>query len=393
MTAPATVDTGSTAPDGQVAGGDRTGADSGAEPGGTGGDPGRTGGVPGADPGRTGGVPASLSAPSLSPSRAADFLSCPLKYRFRVVDRITEAPSPEAVRGTVVHAVLERLFDLPAGERTLDRATAMVGPEWARLLAEDPRAAQLQAASDVPLGAATEPEATEPGATEPGVPEPGATEPGTAGAVPGAGPDGPAEVVGDARAGADTELPGWLAVSGRLLATYFGLEDPGRVEPAERELRVQTELDGGLVLRGFVDRLDVAPDGAMRIVDYKTGRAPGEGWEARALFQMRFYALVLWRLRGRMPRLLQLMYLGSGEVVRYAPDEHDLLATERKLRAVWSAIESSMRRRDFRPNPSRLCDWCDHKVRCPAWGGTAPDYPEPVPASEPVLPSVQGSGR
>lgn len=302
-------------------------------------------GVAGGGPGRTGGAPASLAAPSLSPSRAADFLSCPLKYRFRVVDRIPEAPSPEAVRGTVVHAVLERLFDLPARERTLDRATAMVGPEWARLLAEDPRAAQLQAAEQT----------APPAVTAGGEPPP---------------------VHGD--------LPGWLTVSGRLLATYFGLEDPGRVEPAERELRVQTELDGGLVLRGFVDRLDVAPDGAMRIVDYKTGRAPGEGWEARALFQMRFYALVLWRLRGTMPRLLQLMYLGSGEVVRYAPDEHDLLATERKLRAVWAAIESSMRRQDFRPNPSRLCDWCDHKIRCPAWGGTAPAYPEPETPAGPA---------
>jgi putative RecB family exonuclease len=37
---------------------------------------------------------------ALSPSRAADFLQCPLLYRFRVVDRLAEAPSPAAVRGT-----------------------------------------------------------------------------------------------------------------------------------------------------------------------------------------------------------------------------------------------------------------------------------------------------
>ena len=54
---------------------------------------------------------------ALSPSRAADFMSCPLKYRFRVVDRLPEKPSPAAVRGTVVHAVLERLFGLPRGQR------------------------------------------------------------------------------------------------------------------------------------------------------------------------------------------------------------------------------------------------------------------------------------
>ena len=65
---------------------------------------------------------------------------------------------------------------------------------------------------------------------------------------------------------------------------------------------VQTETSDGLLLRGFVDRLDVAPDGAMRVVDYKTGRSPGTRFMEEALFQMRFYALVLWRLRGRQLR-------------------------------------------------------------------------------------------
>ena len=77
----------------------------------------------------------------------------------------------------------------------------------------------------------------------------------------------------------------------------------------------------------------------MRVVDYKTGRAPSPLFEAKALFQMKFYALVLWRLRGRVPALLQLVYLGNGEVLRYAPDESDLMATERKVKALWVAIE------------------------------------------------------
>jgi putative RecB family exonuclease len=55
---------------------------------------------------------------SLSPSRAADFLTCPLLYRFRVIDRLPEAPSQAMARGTLVHAVLERLFDQPAANRS-----------------------------------------------------------------------------------------------------------------------------------------------------------------------------------------------------------------------------------------------------------------------------------
>ena len=130
------------------------------------------------------------------------------------------------------------------------------------------------------------------------------------------------------------------------------------------------------MLRGYVDRLDVAGDGAMRVVDYKTGRSPSELFEAKALFQMRFYALVLWRTRGVVPRLLQLVYLGDSQILRYEPDEADLLATERKVRALWAAIERAAATGDWRPNKGRLCEWCDHQAICPAWGGTPPPLPD-----------------
>ena len=262
---------------------------------------------------------------SLSPSRASDFLTCPLLYRFRVVDRLPEAPSPLATRGTVVHSVLERLFDLPAAERTAERAGAMLRPEWDRLLEAEPELGELFSSD-----------------------------------------------------GARDE---WLASAQGLLDAYFVLEDPQRLEPAERELYVECDLESGLRLRGYVDRLDVAKGGEVRVVDYKTGRAPREGFEAKAMFQMRFYALVLWRLHGRVPSQLQLLYLGSGEVLRYEPDEADLLATERKLAAIWSAISRATEKGDWRPSPSRLCDWCDHQALCPAFGGTPPPLPVlPVPS-------------
>ncbi|HWN26911.1 MAG TPA: PD-(D/E)XK nuclease family protein, partial [Actinomycetospora sp.] len=64
-------------------------------------------------------------APALSPSRAADFRRCALLYRFRAIDRLPETPSPAALRGTVVHAVLERLHDLEPGARSGDAARAL----------------------------------------------------------------------------------------------------------------------------------------------------------------------------------------------------------------------------------------------------------------------------
>ncbi|HMA47990.1 MAG TPA: PD-(D/E)XK nuclease family protein [Frankiaceae bacterium] len=261
---------------------------------------------------------------SLSPSRAADFMTCPLRYRFRVVDRLPEPPSPAATRGTVVHAVLERLFDLPPARRTPPAAAALVEPEWARAVEREP-------------------------------------------ALSGMFADG-------------SELRAWLASARELLEGYFALEDPSRLRPAARELYVEHVLDSGLRLRGYLDRLDAAGD-ALRVVDYKTGRSPGAAFEADAMFQMKFYGLLLWRTRRVVPRELRLYYLGDRAWLRYVPDEADLLATERKLRALWGAIERAYHTGDWRARPSRLCDWCDHQTRCPAFGGTPP----PVPRTDPVV--------
>ena len=132
----------------------------------------------------------------------------------------------------------------------------------------------------------------------------------------------------------------------------------------------------------------------MRVVDYKTGRSPSPLFEAKPLFQMKFYALVLWRTRGVVPRRLQLMYLGDREVLAYSPDEADLLATERKMLALWEAIERAVQARDFRPRPSRLCDWCDHHQVCPEQGGTLLPWPEVVPdMSEPEARHVVAQSR
>ena len=260
---------------------------------------------------------------SLSPSRAGDFMTCPLLFRFRTIDRLPQAPSPAATRGTVVHAVLERLFDLPAVQRTVAAAESLLRPEWDRLVEAEP---------------------------------------------------GVAALFDD-----DAALATWLDSARALLEAYFSLEDPRRLEPARREEHVQVVLPSGLRLRGIVDRVDVAPSGAVRVVDYKTGRSPREAFEGKALFQMKFYALVLWRTTGVVPTLLQLMYLGDREVLRYAPDEEDLLATQRKLLALWSAIERAVEARDFPPNPSKLCGWCDHQALCPSFGGTVPPFPDVVP--------------
>lgn len=260
-----------------------------------------------------------VSRRSLSPSRASDFQQCPLLYRFRTVDKLPEPPSAAAVRGTLVHSALEHLFDLPAAQRTPEAAEGLLPGCWEQLQVDEPDVSALFRESEAERA--------------------------------------------------------WLSSAAALVRTWFTLEDPTRLEPAERELRVETELDSGLLLRGIIDRVDVAPNGMVRVVDYKTGRSPGEGFEGKALFQMRFYALAVWRLKGVVPALLQLVYLGDGVVLRLQPTEDELLATERKLEALSAAVEKARETGDWRPRTSKLCGWCAHQALCPAFGGTPPPLP------------------
>ena len=262
-----------------------------------------------------------MRRPALSPSRASDFKQCPLLYRFRAIDRLPEPSSTAQVRGSVVHAALEQLYALPAASRDPATAMTLVDPAWERITAEKPE-----------LAAEFEPELR-------------------------------AELLEQAR---------------KLLSGYYRLEDPTRFDPQSCEQRVEVELSDGTLLRGFVDRIDVAPTGEMRVVDYKTGKAPPaarELAEAKAMFQMKFYAVALLRSRGVLPARLRLLYLADGQVLDYTPDLEELLRFEKTLMAMWRAIQAAGVTGDFRPKPSRLCDWCAHHQHCPVFGGTPPPYP------------------
>lgn len=155
--------------------------------------------------------------PALSPSRATDFKQCPLLYRFRAIDRLPEATSAAQLRGSVVHAALEQLYGLPAGLRSPDTARSLVQRAWDQMVAAEPELA-------------------------------GELDPGQ-----------PTQLLEDARA---------------LVSGYYRLEDPTRFDPQCCEQRVEVELADGTLLRGCIDRIDVAATGELRVVDYKTGKAP-----------------------------------------------------------------------------------------------------------------------
>ncbi|HKH06178.1 MAG TPA: PD-(D/E)XK nuclease family protein [Acidimicrobiales bacterium] len=262
---------------------------------------------------------------SLSPSKVSSFTDCALAFRFSVIDRLPEPPSPAAVKGTLVHAALERLHLLPGPDRTPEAALRCLD-EAAVALRDDPEYAEL-------------------------------------------GLDGEAEAE-------------FVADASTLVRNYFQLEDPTTVRAIGLELRMAVDVDG-VRLRGIIDRLELDADGELVVTDYKTGAAPSERHERKRLSGVHIYSLLCEQLLGRRPAKVQLLYLRSPLALLTEPSDRSTRGTRRTLGAVWQAVERACDREDFRPNPSKLCDWCAFQAWCPSFGGdpaTAPtDNRLPLP--------------
>ena len=253
---------------------------------------------------------------SLSPSRAGDFKTCPQLFKFRAIDKIPTPPTVYQARGTTAHLALERLFALPADERTPERLYDLFRTSWEEL------------------------------------------KPGEF-----------ADLFSD-----EAEERAWGIESLEILARYFALEDPARLEPRAREMDM-TETIGHMTIRGILDRMEEGPDGLI-ITDYKTGKAPPERYAISAFFALKIYALLIRIREGVTPVGLKLMYLGGDKgptVYEISVNDAQLDAMERHLEALWSVIERAIEREKFPPRPGPLCNWCSYRDICPAFADDVAD--------------------
>ena len=248
---------------------------------------------------------------SLTPSKVASFKDCALAFRFSAIDRLPEPPSAAATKGTLVHHALELLFCEEPARRTPDTAMSCLA-RARREMASHP------------------------------------------------------EFVG---LGLDTEAESrFVEEAEALIGRYFELEDPTAVHPIGLELRLEATL-GSLTLRGVIDRLERDPDGGLVVTDYKTGRVPSVMHEQSRLGGVHFYAFLCEQVLGVRPVRIQLLYLSAPLAIVAEPSEQSVRGMQKRAMAIWKAVETACQRDDFRPHPSRLCDWCAFRDYCPAFGG------------------------
>lgn len=248
---------------------------------------------------------------TLSPSKVSTFTQCALRFRYSAIDKLPEPPSEAATKGTLVHAALERLFTLEPDDRT-------------------------KAASRDCLAAAIDAIRTEEDFTGLEL-----------------GPHDEAAFFADAEV---------------LVENYFAMEDPTTIRPIGIEMMLEVPRNG-YALRGIIDRLELDDDGELVVSDYKTGRAPAPQYAHKRMDGLKLYASMCHEMLGRRPARVQLLYLRDGTIVEATPTAQELDGMSRRVDAIWHAVERSCATDDFRPKPSRLCDWCSFQAHCPAFGG------------------------
>lgn len=249
---------------------------------------------------------------TLSPSKVSAFKDCALAFRFSVIDRLPQAPSAAAVRGTLVHRALEQLYTHEAPARSLAVALSALEEAIDQARADDDEYRRLQLDAD-----------------------------------------------------AEEQF---RSDATRLVARYFEMEDPTRIRPIGIELLLEARLDGVRV-RGIIDRLELDDDGELVVTDYKTGRSPAPHHEQGRFGGVQFYAFLCQAVLGRRPARIQLLYLGDGVRIVAQPSAQSIRGLERRVGAVWQAVERACAADNFRPHPGPLCDWCSFQAYCPSFGG------------------------
>lgn len=260
----------------------------------------------------------------LSPSRISDYQQCPALYKYRAIDKMVERPGLDALRGSLVHLILEQIFKNAPSDRDFTKAVSLTNECWQELVKLEP---ELICALDdkIPFPLTESVEISQ------------------------------------------ERLNVLFEEVKTLIANYYALEDPSRIQPKSTEELIEFDLSDDLKIKGYVDRIDESPQGWLRINDYKTGKSPKENFSSKAMFQLKFYALVIFKSTKEIPKLLRLIYLKDSQILTYEPTEQELDITLKKVEAVASQIQRSKETNDWPTNITKLCDYCYFKSICPAF--------------------------
>lgn len=116
---------------------------------------------------------------------------------------------------------------------------------------------------------------------------------------------------------------------------------------------------GSDVIKGTIDRVDKLPDDTLEIIDYKTGQGK-DALKYEDKRQLILYQLFLEEFLGKKVSVLSFYYLETGNKLSFRATEKDFT----KLRLEMIDNIAAIKRREFDPTPTMMCQYCDFRDIC-----------------------------
>lgn len=133
---------------------------------------------------------------------------------------------------------------------------------------------------------------------------------------------------------------------------------------------VLEDSKGDIVIKGFIDRLEMLPDGIVKILDYKTSRLLFTKDELRQSLQASIYEMAVrdsqaLNVDPDMPidtEFIMLRHPGIRQRTTRTPEQ-----LNRAFTLVVGIVRKIESQRSFPPQLNKYCAYCDHKLACPLW--------------------------
>jgi len=154
----------------------------------------------------------------------------------------------------------------------------------------------------------------------------------------------------------------------QFLLGYYTQHKPFDDNTLEVEKRIMINLDenGEYKLQGFIDRLvhNLEKD-ELEIHDYKTGNSLPTKEKIENDRQLALYSIAIKELFGEDKEVLLIWhYLAHNQKIVSKRTNEQLQELKKEIIELIKKIEATT---EFPPNKSVLCDWCEHKSMCTAF--------------------------
>ena len=235
------------------------------------------------------------------------FSICPLKYKFKEIDKIKTPKSPEAVFGTLVHSTMKYIHGGGFLSPTQKDALNYFSKNWNSEVFKDELVERAAFAQGVKI------------------------------------------------------IQDYYKKNDPAAADIVDLESRFSVEIEDLQNQ-QVYL-----LSGVIDRIDKTPDG-FEIIDYKTARKLPPQSKIEEDLQLPIYLLALIKRYPHLEKtpekvILSLYFLRHGLKLSTTKTAAQLEEEKERIINLINEINKS----DFSPRLSPLCDWCDFQALCPMW--------------------------